>query len=196
MNIARIAIAPALALTVVAAGISGAAADKKNDGGWVDCAYGVAPGPAVVITGGEVYNETNINLGANGGSAIADASGGGNNIGVTSGGGLGVNTGAAGNGGGANAVANGGAISTGDINSGGNAGNAITVGNTSNCAPAPAPAKEEWAPMPEAAPVYEAPAAVVALPATGAGVVDAGMISAIAAAGAAAAAGLGLRRRG
>jgi hypothetical protein len=37
---------------------------------------------------------------------------------------------------------------------------------------------------------------VVALPATGVGLVDAGLLSALAAAGAAGAAGFGLRRRG
>lgn len=88
---------------------------------------------AVEIDGGTVVNETNINVSADGGTAIADASGGDNNIAINNGragsaGNGGVS--AAGNGGTANSSANGGAISLGDINSGSNSGNTISVGNT------------------------------------------------------------------
>ncbi|MCC7399607.1 MAG: hypothetical protein IT455_21265 [Planctomycetes bacterium] len=89
--------------------------------------------PAVQVSGGTVTNETNISVKADGGTAIADASGGDNNVAVNGGragnGGVsGVSS--VGNGGSADASANGGAISLGDINSGGNAGNVISVGNT------------------------------------------------------------------
>jgi hypothetical protein len=88
---------------------------------------------AVQIDGGTVTNETNIRVSADGGTAIADATGGDNNIAINGGsagnaGNGGVSS--AGNGGTANSSANGGAISIGDVNSGGNVGNVITVGNT------------------------------------------------------------------
>ena len=88
---------------------------------------------AVEIDGGTVVNETNINVSADGGTAIADASGGDNNIAINNGragsaGNGGISS--AGNGGTANSSANGGAISLGDINSGSNSGNTISVGNT------------------------------------------------------------------
>ncbi|HEU5430732.1 MAG TPA: hypothetical protein VFU81_03665 [Thermomicrobiales bacterium] len=88
--------------------------------------------PAVQITGGTVTNNTSIGISANGGTAIADASGGDNNIAVGGHAGNGgvSSVSSAGNGGVANAQSNGGAISLGNINSGGNVGNAISVGNT------------------------------------------------------------------
>ena len=88
------------------------------------------------INGGDVMNETVIDLNANGGTGIGDASGGSNNMAETGGGHWRrvIDTAASGNGGVASAAANGGAISTGNINSGGNVGNAISVGNTT-CAP-------------------------------------------------------------
>jgi hypothetical protein len=218
MNIARFAIAPALALSLAVGGFAvNAAAEAKGDDTVAGCACGVAEGPAVVITGGTVSNQTNLDLSANAGTAIGDASGG--NFNVSTGDDISV----AGQGGGANASANGGAIAVGDVNSGGNAGNAIVVGNTTNCLPCPEPEPEKKPepvkPAPEKKPVepakpgkkdapvvYEAPAAapapapeaapVVALPATGVGLVDAGLLSALAAASAAGAAGFGLRRRG
>jgi hypothetical protein len=193
MNIARIAIAPALALTLAGGLAFDASANAKGDNAAADC--------GVTITGGSVSNQTDIFISADAGTAISDASGGSNNIatGGGGGGGLGdVEVASAGNGGGANASANGGAVSLGDINSGGNAGNAITVGDTS-CYPVyEEKGKDDgkYAAPVEEAPVYEEAAAeVVALPATGAGGFDAGLLSALAAAGAAGAAGLGLRRR-
>jgi hypothetical protein len=88
---------------------------------------------AVEIDGGTVVNETNINVSADGGTAIADASGGDNNIAINNGSAGSAGNGgisASGNGGTANSSANGGAISLGDINSGSNSGNTISVGNT------------------------------------------------------------------
>ncbi|MDQ3779999.1 MAG: hypothetical protein M3354_05575 [Chloroflexota bacterium] len=104
--------------------------------------------PAVVISGGSVSNSTSIDLSADGGTAISDASGGDDNIAVDFDGDGdidGDDIAAAGNAGTANAAANGGAIVVGDVNSGGNLGNVIEVGDTF-CAPAPAPAP---APKPE-----------------------------------------------
>ena len=115
-------------------------------------------GPVVTITGGDVSSETVIEIDADGGTAIADASGGDDNFafvnddedvtvieGEDRGGVLGLrddllglnqdvviveeDIAAAGNGGTATASADGGAISVGDINSGGNSGNSIVVGN-------------------------------------------------------------------
>ena len=223
INIARFAIVPALALSITVGGFAvdasanaNAKGDKaKGDTAAAGCVYGVSEEPAVVITGGTVSNETNLDLSANAGTAVGDASGGSFNVST------GEDISVAGQGGGANASANGGAIAVGDINSGGNAGNAIIVGDTVNCAPEPEkpvePAKPEKPVEPvkpekpvKEQPVYEAPvetpveapveapaaAPVVALPATGVGLVDAGLLSALAAAGAAGAAGIGLRRRG
>ena len=152
------------------------------------------PPACVAVSGGTVSNNTSIDVSANGGTAISDASGGSNNIGV------GSQIASAGNGGVADAQANGGAVSLGDVNSGGNMGNAIAVGDT-HCAPAAAPAQEaapveEVAPVEEAAPVEAAP--VVELPSTGVGEfgVDLSMaFSAMAAAAAAVAGGLSVRRR-
>ena len=76
------------------------------------------------INGGTSTNETNIDLSADGGVAVADASGGDDNVAV----GLGGNANA-GTGGTANSSANGGTINVGDVNSGGNTGNVIDVGN-------------------------------------------------------------------
>jgi hypothetical protein len=149
----------------------------------------------VSINGGSVMNETVIDLNANAGTAISDASAGSNNLAATGGnGGEGaIDIASAGNGGVASAAANGGAISTGDINSGGNVGNAISVGNT-NCFPVAA--AEEVA-APEKAPAAEVAvgAEVVALPDTGAGIGDPSALFALITSAGAAAASLGLRRR-
>jgi hypothetical protein len=86
----------------------------------------------VHINGGTVRNSTTLAISADGGTAIASANGGDNNVAVGGPGGL-IGTGgdaAAGNGGVAVAAANGGSVSIGDINSGGNSGNTIVVGNT------------------------------------------------------------------
>jgi hypothetical protein len=85
----------------------------------------------VAIYGGDVLNQTVIDLNANGGTAIADASGGFGNEATTGGRNVDdVDIASAGNGGVATSSANGGAVSVGDINSGGNVCNAIGVGDT------------------------------------------------------------------
>jgi hypothetical protein len=147
----------------------------------------------VTIYGGDVLNQTVIDLNANGGTAIGDASGGSNNTATTGGGADGIDTVASGNGGVATAAANGGAISTGNINSGGNVGNAISVGDT-HCEvmAEEAPAKEEKAKEEK---VKEEKAEVVALPDTGVGIGDASALFALISSAGAAAASLGLRRR-
>jgi hypothetical protein len=147
----------------------------------------------VTIYGGDVLNQTVIDLNANGGTAIGDASGGSNNTATTGGGADGIDTVASGNGGVATAAANGGAISTGNINSGGNVGNAISVGDT-HCEvmAEEAPAKEEKAKEEKG---KEEKAEVVALPDTGVGIGDASALFALISSAGAAAASLGLRRR-
>jgi hypothetical protein len=145
----------------------------------------------VAIYGGDVSNQTVIDLNANGGTAIGDASGGFGNEAFTGGGNLSVDIASAGNGGVASAAANGGAISTGNINSGGNVGNAISVGDT-HCAvmAEKVPAKEEKAKEAKAE-----KAEVVALPDTGVGIGDPSALFALITSAGAAAASLGLRRR-
>ena len=114
-----------------AAAQCGAGVDKKGEP--------IAAPAAVMITGGTITNETVIDISANAGTSISDASGGSNNLAATGGGGgEGLDTASAGNGGVATSSANGGAVSVQDINSGGNAGNAISVGDT-HCGAAPAP---------------------------------------------------------
>jgi hypothetical protein len=157
----------------------------------------VAPA-AVMITGGTITNETVIDISANAGTSISDASGGNNNLAVTSsngGEGDGVDTASSGNGGVATSAADGGAVSIQDINSGGNVGNAISVGDTT-CAPftPPAPAPEKPKPAPEA-PKGGPEKVVVALPDTGVGIGDASALFALITSAGAAAASLGLRRR-
>ena len=124
------------------AGASGGAIGTQDINSGGNAGTGIAVGdtfdgnlcdgvPAVQVSGGEVVNETNLSVSADGGTVIADASGGDNNVAAN--GGSAGNGGAissVGNGGSANAAANGGAVSLGDINSGGNAGNAISVGDT------------------------------------------------------------------
>src|SRR5215207_1334876 len=155
----------------------------------------VAPA-AVMITGGTITNETVIDISANAGTSISDASGGNNNLATTGGGNNGGDGGtdiaSSGNGGVATSSADGGAVSIQDINSGGNAGNAISVGDTS-CAPftPPAPDKKPAPEGPKAAPEK----VVVALPDTGVGIGDVSALFALISSAGAAAASLGLRRR-
>jgi hypothetical protein len=145
----------------------------------------------VSIYGGDVLNETVIDLNADGGTSIADASGGFGNEAITGGRNVDdLDIASAGNGGVASAAANGGAISTGNINSGGNVGNAISVGDTT-CAPFVA----EEAPAKEAKEEKAVGAEVVALPDTGVGIGDASALFALITSAGAAAASLGLRRR-
>lgn len=79
------------------------------------------------VNGGSALNQTNVSLSADGGTAVADASGGDDSIA----GGTGSGDVAAGNGGRAESDASGGAILVGNINSGNNTGNVIAVGSTS-----------------------------------------------------------------
>jgi hypothetical protein len=182
MKLSRVVLGSAVAVSLVGGGLMATPVAAQGDCG-------------VAIYGGNVLNETVIDLNANGGTAIGDASGGSNNLATTGGGNDGIDTAASGNGGVATAAANGGAISTGNINSGGNVGNAISVGDT-HCAvmaeEEKAPAKEEKAPKEEKAAGGEK---VVALPDTGVGIGDASALFALITSAGAAAASLGLRRR-
>ena len=181
MKLSRVVLGSAVAVSLVGGGLMAAPVAAQDDCG-------------VAIYGGDVLNETVIDLNANGGTAISDASGGWGNEAVTGGRNVdNVDIASAGNGGVANAAANGGAISTGNINSGGNVGNAISVGDTT-CAPVYEDVKyeaEEKAPKAEKA----AKAEVVALPDTGVGIGDASALLALMTSAGAAAASLGLRRR-
>jgi hypothetical protein len=172
VKLSRVVLGSAVAVSLVGGGLMAMPVAAQGDCG-------------VTIFGGNVLNETVIDLNANGGTAISDASAGSNNLATTGGGNDALDIASAGNGGVASAAANGGAISTGNINSGGNVGNAISVGDTT-CAPVAA--KE--APAKEAA-----VGAVVALPDTGVGIGDASALFALITSAGAAAASLGLRRR-
>ena len=186
MKLSRMVMGLAVAVALVGGSLMATPVAAQDDD---DC---------VAIYGGDVWNETVIDLNANAGTAISDASAGSNNAATTSGGDDGddddggFDIASAGNGGVATASANGGAIATGDINSGGNAGNAISVGDT-YCAEA----VDDYAPEAD----YEAPAkeargaAVVALPSTGVGAGEVSGLFALLASAGAAAASLGLRRR-
>jgi hypothetical protein len=181
MKLSRIALGSAVAVTLVGAGLFATPVAAQDECG-------------VAIYGGDILNETVIDITADAGTAISDTSAGSNNAASTGGGHDGAATGAvdiasAGNGGVATAAANGGAISLGDINSGGNVGNAIEVGNT-YCDVAPVyedkKADDKGAAAPE----------VVALPDTGVGAFgDASALFALLTSAGAAAASLGLRRR-
>jgi len=182
MKVSRLVLGSAVAVSLVGAGFMSTPASAQDD--------------CVAIYGGDVFNETVIDLNANAGTAISDASAGSNNAATTNGGGGDegevINTASAGNGGVATAAANGGAISTGNINSGGNVGNAIAVGDT-YCADVAAYEVPVYDDV-----VYDVAAAddiVVALPATGVGVGEVGSLFAVLASASAAVASLGLRRR-
>ena len=186
MKLSRFAVGSAVAVSLVGGSLLAAPAGAQE---------------CVTIYGGDVMNETVIDINANGGTAISDASGGWNNTAETGGrhGGDGdafTDIASAGNGGVATAAANGGAISVGDINSGGNVGNAISVGDT-HCAEAVA-AEAPKKPAPEVKMEKKARGAdVVALPDTGVGFGAgemSGLLALLASAGAAGAS-LGLRRR-
>ena len=179
MKLSRVVLGSAIAVSLVGGGLMATPVAAQGDCG-------------VSIYGGDVLNQTVIDLNANGGTAIADASGGFGNEATTGGRNVDdVDIASAGNGGVASAAANGGAISTGNINSGGNVGNAISVGDT-HCAvmAEKAPAKEEKAKEEKAE-----KAEVVALPDTGVGIGDASALFALISSAGAAAASLGLRRR-
>jgi hypothetical protein len=179
MKLSRVVLGSAVAVSLVGGGLMATPVAAQGECG-------------VSIYGGDVFNETVIDLNANGGTAIGDASGGSNNAATTGGGNDGIDIASSGNGGVATAAANGGAISTGNINSGGNGGNAISVGNT-HCdvmAEEKAPVKEEKVREEKAE-----KAEVVALPDTGVGIGDASALFALITSAGAAAASLGLRRR-
>jgi hypothetical protein len=179
VKLSRFALGSVVALSLVGGGLFASPAAAQ------DC---------VTIYGGDVWNETVIDLNANAGTAISDASAGSNNVATTGGGSADTDIASAGNGGVATAAANGGAISTGDINSGGNVGNAISVGDTVCADVAP---EKDYAPKKEEKKADVGGDKVVALPDTGVGV-GAGELSgllALMASASAAAASLGLRRR-
>jgi hypothetical protein len=184
VKLSRVVLGSAIAVSLAGGGLMAIPAAAQDDCG-------------VAIYGGDVLNQTVIDLNANGGTAIADASGGFGNEATTGGRNVDdVDIASAGNGGVASAAANGGAISTGNINSGGNVGNAISVGDT-HCAVMAEKAPAEKAPA-EKAPAKEEKAAkaeVVALPDTGVGIGDASALFALITSAGAAAASLGLRRR-
>ncbi|MCC7024376.1 MAG: hypothetical protein IT338_16240 [Thermomicrobiales bacterium] len=178
MKLSRLVLGSAVAVSLVGGGLLATPAAAQDECG-------------VAISGGNVANDTSIFISANAGTSISDASAGSNNAAITNAGAESLDIASAGNGGVATSAANGGAVSTGNINSGGNVGNAISVGNT-YCNVAP---YEEVPAVEEAAPVAEAPAEVVALPATGVGVGEMNALFAVLASAGAAAASLGLRRR-
>ena len=185
MKLSRVVLGSAIAGLLVGGGLMATPVAAQDDCG-------------VAIYGGDVFNETVIDLTANAGTAISDASAGSNNAATTGGGGFGdatsvIDIASAGNGGVATAAANGGAISTGDINSGGNVGNAISVGDTT-CFPVYEDVKYE-AEDKKGAEEAAVGAEVVALPDTGVGIGDASALFALISSAGAAAASLGLRRR-
>ena len=202
LQLSRVALGSAVTLSLVGGTLLTASDAMAQCGGVTYDKKGepVAAAPAaVMITGGTITNETVIDVSANAGTSISDASGGNNNLAVTSngsnGGDGGTDVASSGNGGVATSAADGGAVSIQDTNSGGNVGNAIAVGDTT-CAPytppAPAPEKPKDVPKaPEAAPEK----VVVALPDTGVGIGDASALFALITSAGAAAASLRLRRR-
>jgi hypothetical protein len=180
VKMSRLVMGSAVAVSLVGAGLLSTPVGAQECG--------------VAVYGGDVMNETVIDISANAGTSISDSSAGSNNLATTGGGGGGdgvvTNVASAGNGGVATSAANGGAVSTGDINSGGNVGNAISVGDTyCDVAPYEEPVYEEA--------VYEEPVYedVVALPSTGVGAGEISGIFAVLASAGAAAASFGLRRR-
>ena len=199
LQLSRIALGSAVTLSLVGGGLLTATdAMAQCDTGQVDKkGEPIAAPVAVMITGGTITNETVIDISANAGTSISDASGGNNNLAVTGGGNNGGEGGtdiaSSGNGGVATSAANGGAVSIQDINSGGNAGNAISVGDTT-CAPFTPPAPEKPKDVPKA-PEARPEKVVVALPDTGVGIGDASALFALISSAGAAAASLGLRRR-
>ena len=144
MKLSRIALGSAVTLSLVGGSFLAASdAAAQCVTGYDDKGEAIVAPAAVMITGGTITNETVIDITANAGTSISDASGGNNNLATTGGGNDGGEGGtdiaSSGNGGVANSSANGGAVSIQDINSGGNAGNAISVGDTVCAGAAPAP---------------------------------------------------------
>ena len=186
MKLSRVVLGSAVAVSLVGGGLMAMPVAAQDECG-------------VAIYGGDVFSETVIDLNANGGTAISDASGGFNNEALTGGGGFGdatsvLDIASAGNGGVATAAANGGVISTGNINSGGNAGNAIAVGDTT-CFPVFEDVKADVDDEAHEEEAVGGEEEVVALPDTGVGIGDASALFALITSAGAAAASLGLRRR-
>ena len=202
LQLSRVALGSAVTLSLVGGSLLTASDAMAQCGtGAVDKKGEPVMAPAaVMITGGTITNETVIDISANAGTSISDASGGNNNLALTGGGNnggvAGTDTASSGNGGVATSSADGGAVSIQDINSGGNAGNAISVGDTT-CAPftPPAPEKPKDVPKAPEAPQARPEKVVVALPDTGVGIGDASALFALITSAGAAAASLGLRRR-
>ncbi len=197
MKLSRIAVGSAVTLSLVGGSLlTSSEASAQCVTGYDDKGKEIVAPAAVMITGGTVTNETVIDISANAGTAISDASGGSNNLATTGGGGgEGTVIASSGNGGVATSAADGGAIAVENINSGGNVGNAISVGDTA-CAPytPPAPAPEKPKDAPKDAP-RGGGREVVALPDTGVGIGDASALFSLIASAGAAATALGLRRR-
>jgi hypothetical protein len=152
-----------LRLVPIAAAVILAVNLIAGSGAGVSAAQGNGSAPCVAVSGGTVQNATVVDVAADGGTAIGDASGGNGNTAATFGNNnrnhrknnrndwsaeslqsleerlLQTETASAGNGGVATASADGGAVSIGDINSGGNVGNAISVGDTVCAGAAPKP---------------------------------------------------------
>jgi hypothetical protein len=179
MKLSRMVLGSAVAMSLVGGALMSTPVAAQDD--------------CVVIYGGDVMNSTSIDISANAGTSISDASAGSNNAATTGGGGNiegSIDIASAGNGGVATSASNGGAISTGNINSGGNVGNAISVGDTvcdGYVADYEEPVYEEDD--------YDVGGEVVALPDTGVGAGEIGSIFALVASAGAAAASFGLRRR-
>jgi hypothetical protein len=192
VKLTRVALGSVVAFSLLGTGLMASSAYAQDDGYGGGRGGGGGSENCVTISGGTVSNETVIDLSADAGTAISDASAGSYNEAVTSGRRDAINTASAGNGGVATAAANGGAISLGDINSGGNAGNAISVGDTYCNAAAP---YEEVVYAAEAPAEAPAAAEVVALPSTGVGVGDPSSLFALLASAGAGMAAFRLRRR-
>ena len=192
MKLSRMALGSAVTLSLVGGTLLAVPdASAQCVTGYDDKGEAIVAPAAVMITGGTVTNETVIDISANAGTSISDASGGNNNLATTGGGGGdGEDIASSGNGGVATSSANGGVVSVQDINSGGNVGNAISVGDTA-CSPYSPPAPDK----PKDAPKAPRGADVVALPDTGVGIGDPSALFALIASAGAAATSLGLRRR-
>jgi hypothetical protein len=195
LQLSRVAIGSAVTLSLVGGSLLAAPeAMAQCVTGYDDKGEAIVAPAAVMITGGTITNETVIDISANAGTSISDASGGNNNLALTGGGNDGGEGGtdiaSSGNGGVATSSADGGAVSIQDINSGGNVGNAISVGDTT-CAPYTPPAPDKPKDAPKGAPEK----VVVALPDTGVGIGDVSALFALISSAGAAAASLGLRRR-
>jgi len=121
LGAATLTLAAGLVLTApLAAANAGEAVEEVKKVETTEQAAQEAPcDAAVAIDGGDVANETTVDIAADGGTAISDASGGDENFGPEF----------VGNGGTSEASADGGAIGIGDVNSGDNAGNEIAVGD-------------------------------------------------------------------